>query len=88
MCVSILANHCNNFEILIKIELGFFGEGQKMQQRTLTNPRNNSEKSIYQFWQIYATTQRNAYIDFDKSIKQLYREINVNNFDKSNLIKI
>ena len=39
-----------------------FGKGPKMQQRTLTNRRNNSEKSIYQFWQIHVTTQRNPCI--------------------------
>ena len=48
MYVSTFANHGNNFEILDKIQLGF-GKGQEMQQITLTNPRNNSEKSIYQF---------------------------------------
>ena len=36
-----------------------------MHLSVLTNPRNNSEKSKYQFGQIHVTTQRNPCNKFD-----------------------
>ena len=34
---------------------------------TLTTPRNNLKKSMYQFWQIHLTSQRNPINNFSKN---------------------
>ena len=39
--------------------------------QSLTNSCDKLKKPMYQFWQIYVTTKRNPFTNFDKSMYQL-----------------
>ena len=57
----------NDLQMLVKLQLGFVWQrARKACTTTLTNPYNNEEKSMHQFWQIYVTTSRNPSSNFDK----------------------